>query len=322
MKNNKILILGGAGFIGFYLAEYLKDNNQIEIIDDLSKIKKKDKEFNNLIKHKNIKFLKKNILKINLKYTKRNYDYIFDAAASVGVKNVINNSYHSLQNNINITLKAIDIAKKQNNLKKVIFFSSSEVYDGGGKYYNTKYPSSEKLPITLSNILDKRTVYMASKIIGEILYINSDLPFIINRFHNIYGPRMGYKHVIPELIKKFYSSQGKIEIVSPNHSRTFCYYKDAIKIILMLTKSKSRNKIYNVGLQRPEITIKKLAYIILKVLNLKRNLIFKQDNHNSPKRRCPNMKLTNKIIGKIEYTKLEDGIRETFNYFKTKNGKK
>ena len=93
MKNNKILILGGAGFIGFYLAEYLKDNNQIEIIDDLSKIKKKDKEFNNLIKHKNIKFLKKNILKINLKYTKRNYDYIFDAAASVGVKNVINNSW-------------------------------------------------------------------------------------------------------------------------------------------------------------------------------------------------------------------------------------
>ena len=66
---------------------------------------------------------------------------------------------------------------------------------------------------------------MASKILGEILYINSGLPYVINRFHNIYGPRMGYSHVIPEIIKKLYSSKKKIEVYSPNHSRAFCYYK-------------------------------------------------------------------------------------------------
>jgi len=317
IKNKNILISGGAGFVGFYLAKELFNNNKITIIDNLSKIKKKDRQLKLLLKSKNIKFYKKELTDIDPNKLSKNFDYIFDCAASVGVKKVIQNSFFSLKNNINITLKTIEIAKKQKKLTKIIFCSSSEVYDGGGKYYNVKYPTLENNPITMSDVFEKRTVYMASKILGEIMYINSGLPYVINRFHNIYGPRMGYSHVIPEIIKKLYSSKKKIEIYSPNHSRAFCYYKDAIEIILKLAISKkSKNKIFNVGIQKPEISIKKLAGIISSITNNNKKILFKKDNHNSPKRRCPSMKETYKITGKIKCTTIEEGVLQTFNYFK------
>lgn len=316
IKNKNILITGGAGFIGFYLAKNLLDNNKVVILDNLSKSRIIDRQFKNLLKSKNVKFVKKNVEKIKPNNFPNNFHYIFDCAAVVGVNKVIKKSLHTLKNNIQSTSNIIQIGKRQKKLQKIIFCSSSEVYDGGGKFYKAKYPSVENSPITLNNLFEKRTVYMASKIFGEIMYINSGLPFMINRFHNIYGPRMGYKHVIPELIKKLHSSKKKITVFSPNHSRTFCYYKDAIKIILKLAESKYKNKIFNVGVQKPEIKIKKLTKTILKILNIKRKIIFKPDTHNSPKRRCPNMKLTNKIVGKIKYTNIEEGIKQTFNYLK------
>jgi UDP-glucose 4-epimerase len=316
IKNSNILILGGAGFIGYYLAETLSVNNKVVIIDNLFKAKKKDDLFKKLLKKKNIKFYQKDVCAINTSDISKKFHYIFDCAAILGVQKVIKQNYFSLEKNIKLTLKAVEIAKKQKNLKKIIFFSSSEIYDGGGKFYKTKYPSKVKTPITLSDILEKRTVYMSSKILGEILYINSGLPFQINRLHNIYGPRMGYSHVVPELIKKLHSKQKKIEVFSPNHSRTFCYYEDAIKIIIRLASSnKSTNNIFNVGNQKPEIKIKNLIKIIMKVLKIKKRIVFIKDSHNSPSRRCPDMNLTKKIIGKLHYTKIEDGILKTFYYF-------
>jgi len=316
IKNKRVLILGGAGFIGFHLAQKLSSNNKITIVDNLFKIKKKDYQLTKLLKKKNIKFYKKDIRKINSKNFPKNFHYIFDCAAIVGVKRVIDKSYFSLEQNIQLTLNAVNIAKKQKKLKKIIFFSSSEVYDGGGKYYNIKYPVKEKNPITMSDIYEKRTVYMSSKILGEVLYINSGLPFTINRLHNIYGPRMGYSHVIPESIKKLHLPQKTIKVFSPSHSRTFCYYKDAVDIILKLAVSKkAAKKIFNVGNQKPEIKIKNLITVIMKVLKMKKKIIFIKDKHNSPLRRCPNMKLTNQIIGKLKFTKIEDGIKKTFDYY-------
>jgi hypothetical protein len=78
---------------------------------------------------------------------------------------------------------------------------------------------------------------------------------------------------------------------------------------------KTTKKIFNVGNQAPEIKIKQLIRIIMKVLKIKKRILFKQNLNNSPLRRCPNMKLTNKIVGKLKFTKIEDGILKVFNYY-------
>ena len=113
IRNKEILILGGAGFIGFYLAKRLLNNNKITIVDNLSKIKRKDQQLEKLLKIKNIKFHQKDIRKINPNNFPRNFHYIFDCAAIVGVKKVIRKSYFSLENNIKTTLNTIEIAKER-----------------------------------------------------------------------------------------------------------------------------------------------------------------------------------------------------------------
>ena len=117
-KKKKILILGGAGFIGFYLAKELEKRYNIVLIDDLSKNQKKiDNDLKKLIKKKNINFINKDITKTNLSEFPKNFDYIFDLAAILGVKKVIKESYSALKSNLKLTIKAIEIAKNQKNLK-------------------------------------------------------------------------------------------------------------------------------------------------------------------------------------------------------------
>ena len=84
----------------------------------------------------------------------------------------------------------------------------------------------------------------------------------------------------------------------------------------MAISKKSKNKIFNVGIQKPEINIKKLVGIISSIVNNNKKILFKNDSHNSPKRRCPDMKKTYKITGQIKYTTIEEGVLQTFNFFK------
>ena len=161
--------------------------------------------------------------------------------------------------------------------------------------------------------MHKRTVYVVSKLAAEIAYINSNLPYIIGRLHNVYGTRMGYKHVIPELIKKFLSKNKSIDIFSPTHSRTFCYHTDAIQMIKHLTfNAKIKNDIYNIGNPKGEIKIKDLAKKISNIIKINKKINFIKDNHNSPKRRLPDMKKTKNYLKKVELKNLDFGINQIF----------
>ena len=109
---------------------------------------------------------------------------------------------------------------------------------------------------------------MISKIYCEYLLIHSGLPYTIFRLHNIYGPRMGTSHVIPELIRKISKLKNGnfYRLVNPNHSRTFCFISDAINYVISTIKNKKTvNQIFNIGQSKPEVTIFKLLQIIQKL---------------------------------------------------------
>ena len=120
----------------------------------------------------------------------------------MGVNNVINQPYETLSRNILLTDLAIKLALMQKKLERFIFTSTSEVYSGAIERDLALIPTPESTNLIIEDSYSKRATYKLSKITGESLCLNSGLPVTIVRPHNIYGPRMGMSHVIPELIKK------------------------------------------------------------------------------------------------------------------------
>ena len=119
----KILITGGAGFIGYYLAlMFLKKQYKVHLIDNFDR-GVNDKFFLNLLKNKNVKFFKIDLLNANkLLKLDRDYTYIFHLAAIVGVKNVLRRPYDVLNKNYLLLKNIIDCAKNQKKLERFIFF--------------------------------------------------------------------------------------------------------------------------------------------------------------------------------------------------------
>jgi UDP-glucose 4-epimerase len=318
----KILIIGGAGFIGSHLLKKLlndKKISNIDIIDNFSR-SKKCTFLKDLIKDKRVSILKKNIITIKEnKFKKKNYHIIYQFAAILGVKNVIENPEKVLINNFLIMKKSIEIAKKQKKLKKFVFLSTSEVYAGSLENFKIIFPTPESSPLALTNILNSRTSYMLSKIYSEAMCIHSNLRYLILRPHNIYGPRMGFSHVIPELITKIFKikKNNSLKLQSTNHQRAFCYIDDAVNQIYLITKSKVINETFNIGNNQEEISIINLCKKIL-ALSFRNDIKItkKKVNNFSPTRRLPAMNKIFRFIKKFEHTKLDDGLIKTMNWYK------
>ena len=321
----RVLITGGAGFMGYHLAKRLEKNDfYIDLIDDLSR-GKIDKDFKYLINKKNIRFNNIDINSNNFfSLKKRNYDYIFHFAAIVGVKNVIKKPLEVLTKNIFLLERILNFSKKQKKLKRLIFTSSSEIYAGTLKKFGLKFPTPEETTLTLNKLDDQRSTYMMSKIYGEAMCHHSKIPFTIIRPHNIYGPRMGRSHVIPELFIKAQHPKEKIlEVHSPYHKRTFCYVDDAVNMIINLSKSKlSKNNIFNIGNDKNEIKIIDLAKLILIISKKKLKILPIQIDNGSPYRRCPSIKKYKRIDNKIQFTSLKVGLKNTLGWYLNNNKSK
>jgi len=314
----KYLITGGAGFIGVKLVERLlkKKENKIYIIDNLSK-KTDNKNLLKILKNKNVKLIQKDLNLITDYLKIYNFDYIYHFAAILGVKKVIDNPFITLKENILTTINLINFAQKQKKLKKICFTSTSEVYAYTLKKKLAEYPTPEDIDFLISKDYNPRSSYLLSKIVGEYLLSYSKLNFVIFRPHNIYGPHMGFAHVIPQLTKKILNNnKKKITIHNSKHKRTFCDIEFAIELIFNIShKKKLKNEIFNIGSPEKEISIMELAQKIKKILNSKNQLeSSKLQKDSSPEKRRPNMKRS------LEYSKInhnfEKSLKETVLWYK------
>ena len=314
-----IIITGGAGLIGLHLTKsLLKKGYKLFVIDNLSR-GKFDNEFKEIIKNKKVNFLKINLGKkipINFK----NIDLIFHLAGSVGVKNITDKPYNSFLNNVSSLKNIISLNKKLKKEAKIILFSTSEVYSPLIASGKVKYPIKESSEIFLNSETSKRDAYYLSKIFNEKLVELSCKNYLILRPHNIYGPRMGYSHVIPELIKKMYYekiNRTKSTIVySPTHKRAFCYIDDAVSQIIKLSLNRNiKNEVFNIGNMDEEIKIIELAKIIKKLYFKKSKINLGPITQGSPARRVPNMKKTKSKTKIFTNTNLKEGVKKTLNWY-------
>lgn len=316
----KVLITGGAGFIGFHLTnELIERGYEVVLIDNFSR-GVKDSFLMELEKNPHVSLVSAELLsKEGVMELGTDFDYIYHLAAIIGVQNVLENPYNVLKENVELLINMIEFARTQKGLKRFIFTSTSEIYAGTLQHYGMQIPTPETTPLTITPLEHPRTSYMLSKIYGEALLRQSGIKFTIIRPHNFYGPRMGMSHVIPELLKKAYyaeSDQG-IEVFSVGHKRTFCYIHDAVIMIRMLAESEAaEGEAFNVGNEMPEVTIMEVAQDILDVVGRSLTIKAKPDATGSPARRCPSMKKTEACIGYTGKVTLKEGIQKTFDWYK------
>lgn len=316
----KILITGGAGFIGYHLAKKLViEGNKVVIIDDFSR-GVTDSFLKELQQSYDVELRMGNLLdKEAMDIIESDFDFIYHLAAIIGVQNVLNHSYDVLVNNVILTMNVIEIAKKQKHLKRLLFASTSEVYAGTLSYHGLVFPTTEDTSLTVSDLKHPRTSYMLSKIYGEALLRQSSVPYTIFRPHNFYGPRMGMSHVIPELLRKAYNNEndGKLQIFSAEHKRTFCYIEDAIEMIIRLAVcDEAEGEEFNIGNEKPEVTMNELGEIIIEVTGNELDIEPLPPSPGSPERRCPSMKKTLEYIGYEPQISLKEGVMETFAWYK------
>lgn len=316
----KTLIIGGAGFIGLHLARSLAEAGEpVDMLDNFSR-GVRDHFLQDVMVKPGVRLIDADIEDPStLSLLDDNYAAIYQLAAIIGVRHVLERPYDVLYKNVGIQANAIELAKRQRALDRFVFTSTSEVYAGSLLHMNMPIPTPENFPLALPDLAHPRTSYMLSKIYGEALCQQSSLPFTIVRPHNVYGPRMGLAHVLPELIMKARSlpQGGQLEVASIEHRRAFCYIDDAVEMLRRLTAaSKATGRTFNLGNDGQETTIGDVARIILlKIGRTDLEIVPLPETPGSSVRRCPDMAQTIAVSGFRPKIDLAEGTLRTFKWY-------
>ena len=324
MKNNlkKVVITGGAGFIGSNLAKKLihEGAENILIIDDLStgKIENLDELKN---ESSEIEFIESRIEDLdNLNNLLSGYDFCFHLAAGVGVQYIMDNVSKALLTNIEGTHIMIE-ACKENNLP-ILITSTSEVYGVSNDEIWTENTKSLIGPPT-----KLRWSYAASKLIDEFLVLSEfndgNLNPIVVRLFNIIGPNQvsDYGMVVPKFVEAALKNEDLIVHGEGAQTRSFTWVHDVIEYFYLLASKQLYGEIFNIG-QTEEISINNLAKLVIELSDSKSQIIYKSHEEvygtkfEDPMRRTPSIEKIVKATGYEPSMEIPQMVEEIIKYKK------
>ena len=315
----KWLVTGVSGFIGKNILNYLILNDQIVIGFDKNTIDKSDYDrifYNNPNRKKNFIFIKQDLTNSNfVKRNKIKIDFVLHHAASSSVPLSIKKPKQVYDNNVKSFINILEYCRI-NEIKKVIYASSSALY-------SDKNNTSENIEIN-----NLKSVYAESKLANESIANLYSKEYRMNlvglRYFNVYGPFCKKKGmnlpVINNWIKSLLLNKNVELYGSKNQTRDFIYVKNIVELNILLSLSKNKKKIYNIGTGK-STNLNNLFKILKKNINLKKRndskLIFLKERSGDIKYSRANLRnLINefKLTGKY-FVDLNTGLKETINYF-------
>ena len=298
----KILVTGGAGFIGSHLSERLMaDGHAVTVIDDFSTGRASN--LNSLRNVANFKIVEGSILDSQILNPLINdADYVFHLAAAVGVFNIVNNPLASLLTNIRGTENVLEAAYATKT--PVFLTSSSEVY--GKNISDSLKESDDRIlgsPVTL------RWSYSEAKAIDESLayayFVEKQLETRIVRFFNTVGPRQlgAYGMVVPRFVKSAITNEPITIYGDGTQTRCFAHVYDVIDAVIAIAFAENTiGKVINIG-NDFEISINGLAQKIIAETESKSEIVYVPyeaaygDGFEDMERRVPNIDLISKLVG-------------------------
>lgn len=323
----KALVTGGAGFVGYHLSKHLAElNYQVTVLDSFVRDYRGDDELTELFERPNVKLVNGDLLDQNF-FSKLDdhYDYIYHLAAINGTSNFYTIPEQVLKVGILGTLNLLEWFKNLDSSCKVLFSSSGEVYAGAMNVLGDSFPipTPEDIPLVVDDPSNMRWSYGAGKILSEVafhVYANQygflDR-FRIIRYHNIYGPRMGFNHVLPEFIERIVKKEFPFTIKGGDETRAFCYVDDAVEATRIVMESEKANgETVHIG-KSDEIQITEFAKILFQIASVDPDIDFKPAPSGSVLRRCPN---TSKLkeLGFEAMIPIEEGLSKSYEWYKPK----
>ncbi len=319
----KVLITGGAGFIGSHLAEaLLEEGHEVTLLDDLSTGRLENVA--HLEKNPRFHIVVGDILNEFLvdKLVER-ADWVFHLAAAVGVELIVKDPLRSLMTNIKGSEIVLENVHRYH--RKVLITSTSEIY---GK--NVNGPLKENDDRILGSPLKSRWSYSTSKAVDEILaYVywkEKKVPTIIVRLFNTVGPRQTgyYGMVIPRFVDQALKGEEVTVYGTGAQSRCFLYVKDATNaMIRLMENSGAVGQVFNLGSQE-EITIRDLAERVIQLTGSSSRIIYVpydeayEEGFEDMQRRVPDTAKAHQFIGFKPSANLDEILRMVIAEFKTK----
>ena len=306
MKNKKVAVTGGLGFIGSHLVSKLNEDNDIVIVDDQTS--------GNIKNLEGLDFTKidtdfTDITQAKLEMIFEDVDYVFHMAAMTSVLESVNNPLRSNEVNITGTLKVLEAAKNCE-VKKLILSSSSAVYG-----------ETETVPISEKNPINPLSPYAVTKATGELyckIYSEIyELSTIALRYFNVFGPKQDpksqYAAVIPIFIDKLLKNESPIIYGDGEQTRDFVSVKQIVEANILAAKSNETSS-YNIGLGK-STSINQLFEMINDIIGKDISPIYENERAGEIKHSVADISKA-KSIGYIPKNDFKEELIETVEWFK------
>ncbi len=313
VTGKKIVITGGAGFIGSTLAGRLAEQNEIVLFDNLAR---NTIQHTDLGQHKNVSLVQGDILDpASISAAFKGADIVVHAAAIAGIDTVIKSPVKTMEVNMLGTANVLRAAKDAGISDRLIEFSTSEVFG------SMAYRVSEENHAVAGSAGEARWVYAVSKLAGEHLahayFREHGLPTVTLRPFNVYGPGQTGEGAIQIFIRKALKNEPISIYGDGTQIRAWCFVDDMVDaLMLAIERKEAIGESFNVGNARAVTTIFGLAEAVCRVLGSSSEVVFRPPLSADIELRIPETRKAEDLLGFKAKVDLEEGIRRTAEWYR------